>query len=48
MEPQIDVYDLENNMKEYDLKGVKELEEYLFTQLGNYTSDFSLSSCSFA
>lgn len=47
-QPQIDVYDLENEMKENDLKEIMELEEYLFDQLGNYTKDFSFSSCSYA
>jgi hypothetical protein len=35
--PEIDVYDMENDMKEFDLKQVKELEKYIFFELGNYT-----------
>ena len=44
----IDVYDLEKDMSEMNLKEVQELEQYIFFELSNYTTDVSFSSCSFA
>lgn len=46
-EPIIDMYDMENRGI-CDRKIVKQLEDYLFFELGNYSTDFTLSACAFA
>lgn len=46
-EPKIDLYDLEKKTP-HSAKVVQQLEEYLFFELGNYSTDFTLSSCAFA